>query len=160
MAELSDLKPASRAFIRRYPFPALGPPPLFRLRKPLSDCRICLVTTAGLHLRSDRAFSPRFIDNDSSFRVIPDHARMEDLEISHTSGDFDRSGINQDLNVVFPVDRLAELSDRHILGSVSAQHFSFMGSLSRTGELRRATAPEVARMALSGGTDIALITPV
>ena len=52
--------------------------------------------------------------------------------MSHISTNFDRTGFQQDINVVFPVDRLRELAARGTIGSVADFHYSFMG----------ATAPE------------------
>src|SRR3990167_3811331 len=133
MAKLTDLTSSARRFIERYPFPALGAPALCRLPKPLNACRAALVTTAGLHLKEDEPFSAHFLASDCSYRRLPSSARLSDMAISHTSKEFDRSGIMQDLNVVYPIDRLAELVAQQTLGSLAAEHYSFMGSLSAVG---------------------------
>src|SRR5438874_8053248 len=57
-----------------------GAIPWTPLRKPVSECTVVLVTTAGVHLRSDRPFN---LNGDSSFRVIPKDAQPGDLAISH-----------------------------------------------------------------------------
>lgn len=160
MAKLTDLKSSSRRFIERYPFPELGPPALHNLSKPLSKCRGVLITTAGLHLKEDKPFSSSFLLSDCSFRRLPASARLCDMGISHTSDEFDRSGIMEDINVVYPVDRLAELVAQGKLGSLATTHYSFMGSLPRVGDLRKKTAPEVSRLACSDEVDLALLTPV
>lgn len=160
MAKLSDLKSSSQRFIKNYPFPALSAPAFNRLAKPLDQCRVALITTAGLHLHDDSPFSSAFLSSDCSYRLIPNSARMTDLSISHTSGDFDKSGIEEDLNVVFPVDRLEELVSAGKLASAASSHYSFMGSLPRTGDLRKKTAPAVATLARRDAVDIALLTPV
>lgn len=160
MAKFADLKPSSKRFIQNYPFPELSPPAFNRLSKPLEQCRVALVTTAGLHMKDEKPFSSDFLSSDCSYRVLPRAARLCDMSISHTSGDFDRSGIQQDLNVVLPLERLEELVATGKLGSVATQHYSFMGSLPRTGELRRNTAPAVAALAAKDAVDIVLLTPV
>lgn len=160
MAKFTDLKSSSKRFIEHYPFPELGAPAFHRLEKRLEQCRVALITTAGLHLKDEQPFSSAFLSSDCSYRVLPRSARLCDMSISHTSGDFDRSGINQDLNVVFPIDRLEELVAAGKLGSVAAEHYSFMGSLPRTGDLRRNTAPAVAGLAAKDAVDIVLLTPV
>jgi D-proline reductase (dithiol) PrdB len=48
--------------------------------------------------------------------------------MSHTSTNFDRTGFQQDWNVVFPLDRLRELGDQGTIGSVADFHYSFMGA--------------------------------
>ena len=85
---------------------------------------------------------------------------MQDLSISHTSKEFDRTAVNKDINVVLPFDRAEELVKSGFLESVNSRHFSFMGSLPRTGDLRKRTAPEVARQLKDDRVDIVLLTPV
>ena len=47
---------------------------------------------------------------------------------SHISINFDRTGFQEDWNVVFPLDRLTELAAEGKIGSVAATHYSFMGA--------------------------------
>ncbi|MCA9803618.1 MAG: hypothetical protein KC777_16715 [Cyanobacteria bacterium HKST-UBA02] len=163
MATLADMEPASRRFIERYPFPDLGSPPFAPLAVPPEKARVALVTTAGLHLHTDRPFSSSFWLSDCTFRVIRTtdfFLDPESLIVSHTSKEFDRSGIDRDINVVFPLPRLKEMADADIIGSVAPRHMSFMGSLPRTGDLRKRTAPEAARLLKEDAVDLAILTPV
>jgi len=91
---------------------------------PLSERRIAIVTTAGLHRRDDRTFSIGV----GEYRVIPDDTDMADLIMSHVSTNFDRTGYQQDLNVVFPIERLRELAAEGAIGSVARYHYAFMGA--------------------------------
>jgi D-proline reductase (dithiol) PrdB len=86
--------------------------------------RIALITTAGLHRADDRPFTPGV----SEYRIIPDTADLSALVMSHASTNFDRTGFFRDLNVVFPIDRLHELRDEGVIGSVSSRHFAVMGA--------------------------------
>lgn len=163
MATLADMEPASRRFIERYPFPDLGKPPFAPLETQPEKARVALVTTAGLHLDTDRPFSSSFWLSDCSFRVIREADYFVDpgrLVVSHTSKEFDRSGIDRDINVVFPLPRLKEIADAGLVGSVAPRHLSFMGSLPRTGDLRKRTAPEAARILKDDDVDLAILTPV
>jgi len=160
MAQFKDLKPSSQRFIRNYPFPELVDSTLHRLHKPLNKCRVALITTAGLHLKADKPFNSSFLASDCSYRALPCWARLCDMDISHNSGDFDRRGIQEDLNVVYPIDRLVELVQQGRLGSIASMHYSYMGSLPRTGDLRKYTAPEVAQLATQDAVDLAILTPV
>ena len=76
--------------------------------KPLDECRVALISTAGLHRREDPPFTPGAGD----YRVIPDDYDMDALTMSHLSTNFDRSGFYQDVNTSFPIDRLRELAAR------------------------------------------------
>ncbi|NND48717.1 MAG: selenoprotein B glycine/betaine/sarcosine/D-proline reductase [Rhizobiales bacterium] len=91
---------------------------------PLNERGVALISSAGLHRRDDPPFTPGAGD----YRIIPDDSEMDDLVMSHISTNFDRTGYFQDINVVFPIERLRELRDEGVIGSVAARHFSFMGA--------------------------------
>lgn len=91
---------------------------------PLRERRVALVSTAGIHRRDDRPFA--FMSGE--YRIIPGDTTVSDLVMSHISTNFDRSGFQQDLNVVFPLDRLRELAEASLVDSVANFHYSFMGA--------------------------------
>ena len=91
---------------------------------PLAERRVALVTSAGLHRVGDRAFSTV----DLSYRVIPGSISTNDLTMTHSSVHFDRTGFREDVNVVFPLDRLRELGNAGEIGSVADFHYSLMGA--------------------------------
>ena len=91
---------------------------------PLKDRRVAIVSTAGLQKRGDTAFSIGATD----YRVIPGDTGSGDIVMSHVSTNFDRTGFQQDINVAFPIDRLRELADEGVIGSVAEFHYSFMGA--------------------------------
>jgi D-proline reductase (dithiol) PrdB len=41
---------------------------------------------------------------------------------------FDRTGLQEDWNVAFPLERLKELAADGVIGSVAETHYSFMGA--------------------------------
>lgn len=106
---------------------------------PLAERRVALLTTAGLHRASDQAFSMV----DLSYRVLPGGLRAEDLTMTHTSVHFDRSGFREDVNLVFPLDRLKELQREGVIGSVADFHYSLMGA----GWLPQQIEPTIAEIA-------------
>ncbi len=91
---------------------------------PLAERRVAIISTAGLHRRGDRAFRA----GDGSYRLIPAETHAAELVMSHISVNFDRTGFQQDLNTVFPIDRLRELATDGTVGSMAAVHYSFMGA--------------------------------
>jgi len=91
--------------------------------KELSNTKVALVSSAGLHLRNDRPFK----GGDPTYRVIPSDANTSDVIDSHTSIGWDRTGIYRDLNLAFPMDRLRELAERKVIGSLAPDYYSFMG---------------------------------
>ena len=90
----------------------------------LSQRRVAIVSSAGLVVRGENPFRGR----DPDYRAIPADTKPEELLISHISINFDRTGFQEDWNVVFPLDRLNELAAEGVIGSVARTHYSFMGA--------------------------------
>jgi D-proline reductase (dithiol) PrdB len=124
--------------------------------KPLAQRRVAIVTTAGLHVRGDQPFEA---GGGMDYRVIPGDAASAGLVMSHASVNFDRSGFQSDLNVVFPLDRLKELVRDKLIGALAAFHYSFMGA---TAPITRyeAKARELASLLKQDRVDAVLLTPV
>jgi D-proline reductase (dithiol) PrdB len=121
----------------------------------LARRRVAIVTTAGLHLRSDDPFGPGGMD----YRVIPGDVTASDLLMSHTSVNFDRSGFQVDWNVAFPLDRLRELGRNGLIGSVAEYHYSFMGAVSPVTRYEP-KARELAGLLKQDQVDAVLLSPV
>ncbi len=64
--------------------------------KPLKERRVAIVTTSGIHRRTDRPFD--FVPG-TEYRVIPGDTASGELVMSHASVNFDRSGFLDDINV-------------------------------------------------------------
>ena len=129
------------------------------LRRPLSEARVAIVTTAGLHLRGQPPFVTDHRSPDQSYRRLPSDALPAEIVQSHTSIGFDRSGIQRDLNVTYPVDRLRELQERGFIGNLAKDFYSFMGALRKWDRLERESGPEVAALLKQDGVDVVLLTP-
>lgn len=134
-----------------FPEPKLVTPP------PLAEARVAIVTTAGLKPPGEQGWSR---DNDQSFRVLP--ATQRDMMLDHWSPNFDRTGIVADLNVVYPADRLQEMADEGIIGSLGPRNISFMGGLPEADlpTMRYESGPQAARLLLDDGVDVVLLTPI
>ncbi len=129
------------------------------LSKPLSQSKVALVTTAGVHHRDQQPFDMSDKDGDPSFRVIYTTRPPETLMITHDY--YDHSDADKDINVVFPIDRLNEFRDNGIIGSVSDIHIGFMGHIvgRHIETLVGRTAPEAAKQLKASGVDVVLLTP-
>lgn len=121
----------------------------------LSKRRVAIVTSAGIHRSDDQPYSDA---NAADYRVISGAVRASELVMSHLSSNFDRTGFQQDANVVFPIDRLHELAARREIGSVAAYHYAFNGS-TPTPELEP-RARHLAGLLKKDGVDAVLLTPV
>ena len=109
---------------------------------------------AGLVVRGEKPFRGR----DPDYRVIPSETRPDQLMFSHISINLDRSGFQEDWNVVFPLDRLRELAAEGVIGSVAATHYSFMGATDPV--QMEPYARDVASRLNADGVSAVLLSPV
>ena len=155
MPRLDRLPQISRNNLLTFPAQVNDTAPFVRPARPLAACRLAIVTTAGLHVRGDRPFTP----GDQTYRVIPSGTRTADIVQSHTSIGFDRAAIMRDLNISFPIDRLRELVTRGELGGLAPFCYSFMGAQREASRIESETGPDVGRRLAAEGVDVALVTP-
>jgi D-proline reductase (dithiol) PrdB len=126
----------------------------FATPPPLADATVALVTTASLHHPEQADFAP----TDTSFRDLDPTRR--DLQLGHWSPNFDMSGFAVDVNVVFPIDRLAELAAAGRIGAVAPRHLAFAGNQFDLTGVRMDSGPAAARLLRDDGVDVVLLTPV
>ncbi len=160
VAEPRELSLALRAFLAAYRWHRIDPVPCASLRRPLGDCRVALVSSAGLVAPGDEPFDDGVRGGDWSFRLIPSDADLAALEEHHRSDSFSHAGIEADRNLALPLHRLHELAAEGAIGAVAPRHISLMGSITAPGRLRRETLPAVADLLAADGVDVALMVPV
>ena len=124
--------------------------------KDLSTSKVALVSSAGLHLRGAKPIGP----GDPTYRVIPSDSNTADVIDSHTSIGWDRTGIYRDLNLAFPMDRLRELVDRKVIGSLSQDYYSFMGAQRDPRKIIEETGPQASEALHAQDVDLVFLVPV
>jgi len=154
MARMEDLPEAEQKIMENMVCPIFDDKPWVE-GPPLHQRRVAIISTAGLHKKEDRPFT---YDPGDVYRVIPGNVQASDLVMSHVSSEFDRTGYQQDWNISFPVDRLKEMQEKGIIGSVADYHYSFMGAHDPLKIEEKAR--EVARLLLKDKVDAALLVPV
>jgi D-proline reductase (dithiol) PrdB len=123
MTRLTSLPPAQAKRLAELECPDFKTRPWVK-GPPLAQRRVAIVSSAGLVVRGENPFRGR----DPDYRTIPGDTKPNELLISHISINFDRTGFQEDWNVVFPLDRLRELAAEGVIGSVARTHYSFMGA--------------------------------
>jgi len=137
--------------------------PFTPLEKPLRDCTVALVSTAGIACHGDRPFDQEGERRnpwwgDPSFREIPLGTTENDIKIYHLHID-PRFG-EADLDVVLPMRRLAELAEEGFVGRPAPTHYSTMGYILEPEELVAKTAPAIAAHMHAERVDAAALVPV
>jgi D-proline reductase (dithiol) PrdB len=160
MGDLSEFSLKVQLFLKAYRWRRIDPVPWTPLKKPLSECRVALVSSAGLVMPGQEPFDAEKRGGDPSFREIPAGVELGMLIDTHRSRSFDHSGIRSDPNLALPLDRLREFQESGRIGRVNRRHISFMGSLTATGVFVADSAPAAARLLVEDGVDVALLVPV
>ena len=140
-----------------------GEIPFTPLRKPLRECTVALVSTAGIARIDDRPFDQEGERRnpwwgDPSFRKIPFGTTEKDIRVYHLHVD-PKFG-EQDLDVLLPMRRLEELAGEGVVGRPAPTHYSFMGYLLETTELEQNSAPAIAANMREEGVDAVVLVPV
>ena len=156
MPRLDQLSEIQRQSALYFPCLEHDSAPWAAWRKELSQSKIGMVSSAGLHLRGDKPFQ----GGDHTYRVIPSNSKLGDVIDSHVSIGFDRTGIYRDLNLAFPMDRLRELVDQGVVGSLAKDYYSFMGAQREPRKIIEETGPQAAEALHAQGVDLVLLIPI
>jgi D-proline reductase (dithiol) PrdB len=144
--------------------PTYDPIPWTPVGKPLSECKVALLTTAGISMRGDAPFDmemerKRATRGDPSWRSLRADATSKDIEANHLH--IDTGYIERDLNVALPLDRLREAVAAGRVGAMAETHYSIMGYQGNdSSTLVEQSAPEIAAAMRNEEVDLALLTPV
>jgi len=155
MVKLADIPEYERNHLMSKLLPPLGELPWVVNNKSLSDKKVAIITTAGLNFREDQNFE--FVD--SSYRALPRDLAASDILMTHASVNYDRSGFQEDINVVFPVDRFKELESEGVIGRLADVNYSFMGG-GMLPDVYEANARDLGKLLKADGVDAAFIVPV
>ena len=151
MVLIHEMPAVGRGFISRlekYTFDN----PSWTQPKEANSRRVSIVSTAAISKRGDKPFS--WLANN--YRVI--EKDNLDLVMTHVAVEYDRTAWQQDLNTILPIDRLEEMAKEGEIGSVSNEHYSFIGS-SDPMKMER-SAKEVAERMKMDAVDTVFLVPV
>ncbi len=156
---IKSLLDTKKIIQKKYPafeYTVFNDTPVTPLSKPLHECKMTLLTTGGLHLKTDSPFDTKHKEGDCSYRMLPGDMDHKDIMVTHES--YDHTFINKDFNCVFPVDRMREYVQEGTINSLSEEHYSFMGHIYVIGPLLD-NAAAVGKRLKGLGVDIAFLTP-
>lgn len=145
-------------FISRFPWVRNEEVPFARLSKELSGCMVALVSTGGLYTMGDMPFAITTGDDvDESYRCIPASTDARHFCIAHEH--FNKSYATEDINVIYPIERLKALVKEGFVAGVAETNYSITGYIPRPEKLFD-TGKAIAQSMLAQGVDAALLVPV
>lgn len=121
MVKLADMPAIGRGFISELEMPVFEKQHWVDTLPP-ENRRVSIVSTAAVSRRGEKPFS--WLARD--YRVINREDR--DLVMTHVAVEYDRTGWQQDINTILPLDRLEEMVFDGEFGSVANEHYAFMGA--------------------------------
>ncbi len=142
------------------------PIPWTPLERPLSECKLGLVTSGGIYHRGQQP--PFDVERerqeptwgDPTFRAIPADIRPEEVAVSHLH--INPSDIEADFNILLPIQRFQELTTEGVIGGLAKTAYSFMGYQGFPADTRAwetTYGPQVAAMLKEEGVNCVLLTP-
>ncbi|MBI5953297.1 MAG: hypothetical protein HY865_16705 [Chloroflexi bacterium] len=138
------------------------PIPWTPLSKPLSECRVSLLSSAGIALKDDQPFDQEGERKnpwwgDPTCRILPKTATEKDVRLYHLH--IDPSHAKQDLNCLFPLQRLQEMEASKRIGFISERHYSIMGYILKPERLLQETVPAIIRNLKEDMADVVVLVP-
>jgi D-proline reductase (dithiol) PrdB len=133
------------------------------MSRPASDATIGLLSSAGIHLRTDPPFDlererrePTW--GDPTLRVISAGVQQTDIDAGHLHIRTD--DILADLNIALPIHRLDELAATGVIGRSAHEHYSVMGFQEDGAEVwRTETGPDIAARCHAADIDALILAP-
>lgn len=138
------------------------PIPWTPLRKPLSECRVALLSSAGVALKTDQPFDQEGERRnpwwgDPTYRRLPNTATAAEVNLYHMH--INPKDAQQDLDCLFPITRLNELAAAGEIGSASPRHYSMMGYILEPEVLLKESVPAMLRDLRADLADVVVLVP-
>jgi D-proline reductase (dithiol) PrdB len=139
------------------------PIPWTPLSKPLSECTVAMLSSAGIALKDDKPFDQEGERQnpwwgDPTYRILPKTASQDQVRLYHMH--IDPSYAMQDLNCLFPTQRLQEMETSGRIGQVSPRHYSIMGYILNPERLLSETVPALIQNLKEDQVDVVVLVPV
>jgi hypothetical protein len=146
--------------------------PIATLAKPLSECRVALLTSSGHFVDGDdpqpfgvvdmtqeeaEARIGEFLREAPTLSEIPVDTPAERIRVRH--GGYPVASVAADHQVALPLGHLRALADDGVIGSPAGHAYSFVGAAAQA-RIRKETGPTWARRLVDEHVDAVLLVPV
>lgn len=131
--------------------------PLTAPAKPLAEARVAMLTSGGVAHCSMPEWDA-FARNDFRLDEVDPAAAACDFTVNDSY--YDTTDAGEDINCVFPIDRMRELAADGMIGSVAPRHWSgFMGRIYSRSKVLNESGPALAEELHNDDVDLFLLVP-
>ncbi|MEO6652547.1 MAG: glycine/sarcosine/betaine reductase selenoprotein B family protein [Ilumatobacteraceae bacterium] len=146
--------------------------PIATLARPLSKCRVALLTSSGHFVDGDdpeplgvadmtqteaEARIGEFIREAPTLSAIPVDTPPNRLRVRH--GGYPTAAVNADHQVALPLGHLRTLAQEGVIGELAPTAYSFVGAAAQ-GRIRNDVGPAWAQQLVDEAVDAVLLVPV
>ena len=124
------------------------------LNKPLSRCKVALISSGGVYRKDQPPFHQK---DDTSHREIPKDVSVDDLRISHFG--YRTEDARKDPNCVFPIERMRELEADGVIGELADPTYTTMGGIYSARRVREELAVRLVERLKQNTVDVAYLVP-
>lgn len=121
----------------------------------LAEARVCLIGSGGIYESGQVALHTK---DDTSVRIIRSDVDRDRLRTAHFA--YDQTDARSDINCIFPLDPLAELTGAGRVGAICDEAYSFMGGIYSTRRVEEVLAPRLIELVDQQAPDVILLVPV
>lgn len=137
-------------------FEAENAPEFTKLNKPLSECKLGLISTAGTYVAGQIAY---YYKDDTSIRAIASNTSVEDIRFSHVTENY-LEDARKDPSCVFPLEALQILKAKGVIGELADNFFSCMGGIYSQRRVREELIPSLEKGIRDEEVDVLLLVPL
>ena len=124
------------------------------LAKPLSQCKVALISSGGVYHVDQPPFHLR---DDTSYREISKSVAVEELRVAHFG--YRTEDVVEDPNCVFPIERMRELEAEGVIGELADPVYSFMGGIYSARKVWQDLAPRLVERLKGDNLDVLYLVP-
>jgi D-proline reductase (dithiol) PrdB len=120
------------------------------------------VTSSGISLKTDPPFDMERekrepLWGDRSFRLIPKGTTEKEIDVNHLH--INTNLVKQDINVILPLQRMAEFEEEGIIGRLAPTAYSFYGFQWKNTDFLKEAIEPISKHMKAEKVEAVLLTP-
>ena len=133
-----------------------APPAFVPMTKPLSECRVGMLSTSGAYVAGQVAYHYK---DDTSTRAIPKDTAAGMLRFAHITENYLESP-RKDPNCILPLEAMRRLETEGFIGELAADVYSCMGGIYSQRRVQEELIPELVQRFQDQAVDVVYLVPM